>query len=96
MPVEAVHNGWVPSQCIGVWILIALSIIAVIAVTMHAPIAQPLDYHAFADRRTLYGIPNFWNVISNVPFLTFGAMGVAGIARRKLLLLASRRADARI
>jgi hypothetical protein len=67
--------------------LVALSIVAVIGVMMHAPIAQPLDYHAFADRRTIFGIPNFWNVISNVPFLVFGAMGVADIARRKSLPL---------
>lgn len=33
------------------------------------PIAQDPRYHLFADSRTFFGIPNFWNVISNAPFL---------------------------
>jgi hypothetical protein len=43
-------------------------------------IAPPLDqdqsYHSFADRRTILGIPNFWDVISNLPFLIVGLMGL--------------------
>ena len=31
------------------------------------PIPQDQAYHQFADHRTLLGIPNFWNVVSNVP-----------------------------
>jgi hypothetical protein len=26
------------------------------------PIVQNQNYHDFADQRTLFGIPNFWNV----------------------------------
>jgi len=33
------------------------------------PIQQDPNYHNFADRRTLLGIPNFWNVASNAAFL---------------------------
>jgi len=29
------------------------------------PVRQDPGYHHFADARTLLGIPNFWNVISN-------------------------------
>lgn len=35
-------------------------------------IAQPEAYHAFADQRTLFGIPNFWNVVSNGAFIPVG------------------------
>ena len=87
MQIEAAQNGWAPSRRISTWILLGLSIIAVIGVMMHAPISQPLDYHAFVDQRAFWGIPNFWNVISNVPFFIFGAMGVAEIAGRKSLPL---------
>ena len=40
------------------------------------PIPQPQDYHQFADRQTLLGIPNFWNVVSNLPFILVGAAGL--------------------
>ena len=46
-----------------------------------SPFAQDHAYHAFADDRTLLGIPNFWNVISNLPFLVIGASGLGFIAR---------------
>ena len=39
------------------------------------PIAQDQSYHQFADQRTLLGIPNFWNVVSNLPFIAIGATG---------------------
>lgn len=39
-------------------------------------ILQDQDYHQFADRRTIFGIPNFWNVTSNAPFLVVGAAGL--------------------
>jgi hypothetical protein len=87
MQVELAHTGFDASQRIRLWILLALSVIAVAGVMMHVPIAQPLDYHAFVDQRTIWGVPNFWNVLSNVPFLVFGLMGVAEIAGRKSLPL---------
>ncbi len=43
------------------------------------PIPQDQSYHQFADQRTILGIPNFWNVVSNLPFLVVGA---AGLRRR--------------
>jgi hypothetical protein len=45
------------------------------------PIMQDESYHAFADARTLLGIPNFWNVVSNLPFVAVGAAGLT-LARR--------------
>jgi hypothetical protein len=40
------------------------------------PITQDQNYHEFADQRTILGIPHFWNVVSNFPFI---AVGVAGL-----------------
>ena len=45
------------------------------------PIPQSQIYHGFADDRTLFGIPNFWNVVTNVPFVVVGAMGLWNIRR---------------
>jgi hypothetical protein len=35
-----------------------------------------VSYHHFADDRALLGIPNFWNVVSNLPFLAAGLWGL--------------------
>jgi len=45
------------------------------------PVPQDPAYHAFADTRTLAGIPNFGNVISNLPFLLVGAFGIGLVLR---------------
>jgi hypothetical protein len=37
---------------------------------------QDQSYHLFADCRTVAGIPNFWNVVSNIPFVVIGAAGL--------------------
>jgi ceramidase len=39
-------------------------------------IPQDQSYHLFADRRAVAGIPNFWNVVSNIPFIAIGAAGL--------------------
>ena len=39
------------------------------------PILQDPAYHLFADHRTLLGIPNFWNVITNLAFLAAALLG---------------------
>ena len=42
---------------------------------LSSPIAQDPAYHLFADNRTLLTIPNFWNVMSNLPFVVVGVLG---------------------
>jgi hypothetical protein len=41
------------------------------------PISQDQGYHEFADVRAVLGVPNFWNVVSNIPFVAVGAVGLA-------------------
>lgn len=43
-------------------------------------ILQNPAYHNFADQRTLFGIPNFFNVVSNLPFLLVALWGLRGFA----------------
>jgi len=40
------------------------------------PLRQDPGYHDFADQRTMLGIPNFLDVVSNLPFLIVGLAGV--------------------
>jgi len=44
--------------------------------TLAPPIPQDENYHHFADHRSILGIPNFWNVISNFPFALVGVLGL--------------------
>ncbi len=58
-------------------ILILAAGIAVLLFLIFAPpLPQSESYHDFADRRTILGIPNFWDVISNILFLVVGVMGL--------------------
>ena len=40
------------------------------------PIPQDLSYHNFADKRIVFGIENFFDVFSNIPFLFVGLFGI--------------------
>jgi hypothetical protein len=64
--------------------LIVVSGVAVAAwLGSRPPIPQSLSYHHFADDRTLLGVPNLLNVISNLPFLIVGVWGIAYVLRHK-------------
>ncbi len=57
--------------------LIVGSVIVVAAIFLFtAPVPQDLAYHNFSDTRMLFGIDNFWNVSSNLPFLLVGVAGL--------------------
>lgn len=45
------------------------------------PIAQPQDFHQFADTRAWMGLPHFANLVSNIGFLIAGAIGLAWCRR---------------
>lgn len=47
------------------------------------PIPQDPHYHCFADGRTLCGIPHFWNVVSNLPFLVIGLSGILFLLKKR-------------
>ncbi|NMP30682.1 ceramidase [Thalassotalea sp. M1531] len=64
-------------------LLWCITIIAVISIGQIPPISQDLSYHAFADSHTYLGIPNMWNVISNIPFLFAGIYGVRFVLSAK-------------
>lgn len=43
---------------------------------VYGPIAQPDNYHGFADQRTLFGIAHGGDVLSNLAFLAAGLWGL--------------------
>jgi hypothetical protein len=62
-------------------ILALVSVAAVVALLLHGRIPQDPAYHLFADTREIAGIDNFWNVLSNLPFLLFGLYGLSRYRR---------------
>jgi hypothetical protein len=59
------------------WLLGGLGVAAAAGLAAMPPILQDQGYHVFADARRLLGIPYFWNVVSNLPFMAVGAAGLA-------------------
>lgn len=57
-------------------IFVLLSVVAILVVVSAPPIPQDVDYHIFADQRDLHGIPNAFDVLSNVPFIIVGFLGL--------------------
>jgi hypothetical protein len=62
-------------------LLVILTIVCIVGTFLFPPIKQNLAYHAFADQRTVAGIPNFWNVITNLPFVFVGFYGLMLLRR---------------
>lgn len=63
-------------------LLLAVAVASASVLYFLPRIPQPQAYHAFADQRTLLGIPNALNVLTNVPFLLVGVAGVVFVWRQ--------------
>ena len=58
-------------------VVVALgTLVFMLFLLLQPPLRQDQSYHAFADSRTILGIPNFWDVISNFLFVIVGVMGL--------------------
>ncbi len=68
-----------------VGLIAGLPVVAMVFLLLYGPMAQNEvlpDYHNFADQRTLWGVPNFWNVVSNLPFLLAAIWGLRSVGSR--------------
>ncbi|VAW93208.1 Expressed protein precursor [hydrothermal vent metagenome] len=61
---------------LGIALIAVLALLVVAGILLQNPVAQDLNYHLFKDARTLFYIPNFWNVLSNILFLLVGLLGL--------------------
>jgi hypothetical protein len=59
-----------------------LTLLAILVTTNLARIPQAPEYHRFADQRVFFGIPRFLDVVSNLPFVVFGCLGLRSLLRR--------------
>jgi hypothetical protein len=63
--------------------LLAAATACALGAALVPPIPQDLAYHDFADKRGFLGIPNFGDVMGNLPFAAVGLWGAWETWRRK-------------
>ena len=69
-------NATIKKEQIGYLLLALIAVLVLVVIIRVAPIEQDQTYHNFSDIRVFFMIPNFWNVISNLPFLIVGMLGL--------------------
>jgi hypothetical protein len=74
----------------GLGALVGLALMAAVAAAWIPPAAQDPAYHRMADGRMLLGVPNALNVLSNLPFVLVGALGLWGLGGRRVRFLDPR------
>lgn len=60
----------------GYLILFILGIMSIVGMLLMPPINQDVTYHNFSDTNAILRVSNFWNVVSNLPFLAIGFWGL--------------------
>ena len=68
-------------------IFVSLMAASLAVLLLLPPISQDQSYHRFADQRTFFGVPNFWNVVSNLPFIAVGAVGLRQFHRNSTVFV---------
>jgi Ceramidase len=59
-------------------LLLSITLITFVIVFIFIkPIPQNIDYHHFANDKTIFGIANAWNVLSNIGFIIIGLVGIS-------------------
>lgn len=62
-------------------LILTVAALSAIALVFLPPIAQPPEYHDFADQREFFGVPRFLDIASNLPLLLVGAWALARLLR---------------
>jgi len=65
----------------GIFLIVVTIGLVAISFVLTSPYPQDPAYHSFADTRTILAIDNFWNVMSNLPFLVIGVWGLIFMGR---------------
>jgi hypothetical protein len=67
--------------------LLGLMAVSLMGLLLLPPIPQPQSYHRFADQQAWLGVPNFWNVFSNLPFVAVGIVGLCQFRRDPAIIV---------
>ena len=69
------------SRPVKIGIIFFIALAGISAIFTYPPIPQDQDYFLFADTRSLGGIPNFGDVVSNIPFPIVGILGLLALRK---------------
>jgi hypothetical protein len=72
------------NQSVRSFIVLFTIVVSIAVFTLVPKIPQDLNYHYFGDQKQMLGIPNFWNVMTNLPFLIVGLMGIRRVMTDRL------------
>lgn len=72
-----------------VFIIVSVALLACLSLLFINPIPQDIAYHNFSDKRAVLALHNVWNVLSNLPFII---VGLVGLARYSGLMVSASRA----
>jgi hypothetical protein len=67
-------------------VVAGLGVVAGVVLFNGPSIRQDVAYHQFADQRPWLGVPHFANVVSNLPFLVVGILGLWVLAKKAVFL----------
>jgi hypothetical protein len=68
-------------------LLISIIVVALVSVLFVPAIPQDINYHQFADQRRILGTPNLFNVISNIPFMIVGYLGIQLLLKNQTICI---------
>jgi len=71
------------SDPIARWIAPTLTVVLAAALLAHGPVPQLANYHDFADKRAMWGVPNAADVFSNAGFAIAGAWALWIVLTRR-------------
>jgi len=83
------------SRKLSMFLLILLAGLMIVVYFMTPRIPQPISYHQFADKRSFLGIPNFGDVMSNLPFAVVGICGLVFLLMTRFRKIAPNFLDKR-
>lgn len=63
-------------RSIGSSLLVLIGVLGLLLLVFLEPIQQSQAYHSFSDNIMFFNVSNFWNVMSNIPFLIVGVWGM--------------------
>ena len=66
----------VKKEKLGFTLITITALVALTGILSLDPIAQDISYHLFVDTREIWSVPNFWNVVTNLPFVIVGLLGL--------------------
>ncbi len=71
-----IFQGWLMRNKFILVVILIVMIVVAVAFWLTAAIPQDLNYHDFSDKRSFHIMPNYVNVLSNLPFLLVGLLGL--------------------